>query len=553
MSLPIAPLASSPDDARRATALPLLVRAKEQPGGLAYLTPRLRSYVPETPADRIDDLSTRMPSRALEPGEQYRFHFDMRKCIGCKCCVVACNEQNGNPAAINWRRVGELEGGFFPNASRAFISMGCNHCLEPTCLQGCPVDAYSKDPVTGIVRHSADACIGCQYCTWNCSYGVPQYNRERGVVGKCDMCHGRLSLGQAPACVSACPEGAIQIEIVRTADWRAAVAAVAAPGGSAAAGAPAADFSVSTTRISVPADLPPNTRPRDITHVVPEHPHWPLVVMTVLTQLSVGAFATIWLMQLLGDTTRLGIAALSSLMVGGLALSASTMHLGRPAFAYRAIRMWRRSWLSREVLLFSAFSGIAGLYAGGLWLGVPGSAIVGGVTVLFGIAGVVASACIYRVTSRPSWNTPSTVIKFVTTAGILGPLFAAAVAAGDAWWLGVAAMTMAVLQLVMLALQFFRCIASDMLELRGTARLLSTVLAPHLVARGVLLAVGAIVLPLIAAGRAIVPARDGVNLLLVVAFGCALAGEILGRYLFFVSVVPRHLAAPYLAAAREAA
>ena len=48
--------------------------------------------------------------------------------------------------------------------------MGCNHCLDAECLKGCPVDAYTKDPVTGIVLHSADACIGCQYCVWNCPY-----------------------------------------------------------------------------------------------------------------------------------------------------------------------------------------------------------------------------------------------------------------------------------------------------------------------------------------------------------------------------------------------
>ena len=154
------------------------------------------------------------------PGEQYRFHFDMTKCIGCKCCVVACNEQNGNPADILWRRVGEIEGGLYPFTQRHYLSIGCNHCLEPTCMTGCPVNAYSKDDLTGIVRHNADACIGCQYCTWNCSYGVPQYNPERGVVGKCDMCYGRLTRGQSPACVSACPEDAIQIELVNIAEWR---------------------------------------------------------------------------------------------------------------------------------------------------------------------------------------------------------------------------------------------------------------------------------------------------------------------------------------------
>jgi DMSO reductase iron-sulfur subunit len=183
-------------------SLPLLERATED--GLTFvLTPRAVALSAST-----TEIRNRMPDRAPVAGEQYRFHFDMGSCIGCKSCVVACNEQNGNPAAINWRRVGEIEGGWYPQAQRSYLSMGCNHCLEPTCLEGCPVDAYSKDPATGIVLHSADTCIGCQYCTWNCSYGVPQYNPERGVVGKCDMCRNRLELGQSPACVSACPTGA---------------------------------------------------------------------------------------------------------------------------------------------------------------------------------------------------------------------------------------------------------------------------------------------------------------------------------------------------------
>jgi hypothetical protein len=86
--------------------------------------------------------------------------------------------------------------------------------------------------------------------------------------------------------------------------------------------------------------------------------------------------------------------------------------------------------------------------------------------------------------------------------------------------------------------------ASDLLELRGTARLLSTVLARRVLARGALAMAGGIVLPLAAA--------DALSLH-VLALLLALAGELLGRYLFFVSIVPRHLAAPYLTAAREAA
>jgi len=526
--------------------LPLLTRVTED--GVTYpLTKRPSAPMVPRRAGSPVPLAERMPKRALEPGEQYRFHFDMGKCIGCKCCVVACNEQNGNPAEINWRRVGDIEGGFFPAVAHNYLSMGCNHCLEPTCLQGCPVDAYSKDPITGIVRHSADACIGCQYCTWNCSYGVPQFNHERGVVGKCDMCHGRLAVGEAPACVSACPEGAIQIEIVNTGQWRAAVEAFAP-----ASGVPTGDGSLSTTRVTLPANLPPNAAPRDATHVVPAEPHWPLVIMTVLTQLSVGAFATIWLLQLLGAGAHLGAAAIGSLLLGGLALAASTMHLGRPIHAYRAIRMWKRSWLSREVLMFGAFSNVAALYAGALWFGLPGSVGLGGLTVLFGIAGVTASAYIYRVPARPAWNTSYTLLQFLFTAALLGPLFAAVIGVGETRWLAPAATAMGVAIAIVLALRFLRLIASESLELKGTARLLSTVLRRHLVMRACLLAVGGVVMPLLVVSRPGLIDAAGA-LFIGASLALAMAGEILGRYLFFVSVVPRQMAAAYLSAAREAA
>ena len=506
-------------------SLPLFTRAAED-GVTFVLTPRASDQPREVAAP-----SPRMPARAPGPGEQYRFHVDMGKCIGCKCCVVACNEQNGNPAAINWRRVTEIEGGWYPKAERSYMSVGCHHCLEPTCLEGCPVDAYKKDAGTGIVLHSADACIGCQYCTWNCSYGVPQYNPERGVVGKCDMCHSRLGLGQSPACVSACPSGAIQIEVVNVKLWRSATEAATSH-----TGLPSGDQSISTTRITLPANVPPNSKPVDLVHVQPGDPHWPLVVMMVFTQLSVGTFAAIWLLQLTGTFARLDVAALTSLLVAVLALGASTLHLGRPIYAYRALKMWRRSWLSREVALFTGFSAVACLYAAALWLGWGSGLALGAVTLVLGFAGVTASACIYRVPSRPAWNSPLTLVQFNLTALTLGPLFAAASSTGAPRSLAVAAAVMAGLQFVVIATKYFNLSGSDTVELQASARLLATKLRRPLIARGVLLAVGAIALPLFSTQPPV----------LWVALLLALAGEVIGRYLFFVSAVPKHLAAPYL-------
>ncbi|MGH9000733.1 MAG: 4Fe-4S dicluster domain-containing protein, partial [Acidimicrobiia bacterium] len=140
-----------------------------------------------------------LPASAPGPGEQYGFEVDLDACTGCKACVTACRSLNGLDDDESWRTVGLLHG---PGAGGApvlqHVTATCHHCLDPACLSGCPVDAYEKDPVTGIVAHLDDQCIGCGYCTFNCPYDVPRYYPSRGIVRKCVMCAGRLAEGEAP-------------------------------------------------------------------------------------------------------------------------------------------------------------------------------------------------------------------------------------------------------------------------------------------------------------------------------------------------------------------
>jgi formate dehydrogenase iron-sulfur subunit len=443
------------------------------------------------------------------PEEQYRFHFDMSKCIGCRCCEVACAEQNGNALEVNWRRTGEIEGGEYPFAQRFYLSMSCNHCLDPACLNGCPVNAYTKEARTGLVLHSAEACIGCSYCTWNCPYGAPQYNPERGVVGKCDMCHNRLSQGRTPACVAACPEEAIQIETVNIVEWRRDFESANAPG------LPSADHTISTTRITLPERISSNLSRADYHRVRPEDPHWPLVFMLVLTQLSAGAIAYLSLFNVARH-----VGAVAALLVAFVSLSASMLHLGRPIYAWRALKMWRRSWLSREVLLFTLFS--AAVAAS---IAMPAFSAV---AAILGLAGVTASAFIYLVPARPAWNSKTTVADFHLTALLLGPLFLMA--------LGIPIPPLAVCvtacaQLLNHVLKFALLSATDEFELRASARLLAQDLRTPFLVRFAFLIAGGIVLPAMH--------------LPVAGLLLALASELLSRYLFFVSVVPKNAASGF--------
>jgi formate dehydrogenase iron-sulfur subunit len=234
-------------------------------------------------------------------------------------------------------------------------------------------------------------------------------------------------------------------------------------------------------------------------------------VMTVVTQFSVGSFLAQWL-----TGSREPFLAL---VAGLLALFVSTLHLGRPIHAYRALKMWRRSWLSREVLFFSCFAVSATIYAA------TGNSIAGFATSLFGCAGVVATAWIYLVPARPAWGMVHTPISFLLTAVLLGTL-----AQSEPVWLQVSIVA-AALQAANFGVKLLRLYTSEAFEKNASAALLLNELKPLVILRVTLLFAGGIVLPAFH--------------LHWIALALAFLGEVTGRYLFFVSVVPLNIASMF--------
>src|SRR5690348_15083771 len=92
-----------------------------------------------------------IPLEAPRPGQQYAFEVDLDSCTGCKACVTGCHNLNGLDDGEVWRNVGMLTGGTAHLPVLKTVTTACHHCLDPACMRGCPVEAYEKDPLTGIV------------------------------------------------------------------------------------------------------------------------------------------------------------------------------------------------------------------------------------------------------------------------------------------------------------------------------------------------------------------------------------------------------------------
>ncbi|MBV9608443.1 MAG: 4Fe-4S dicluster domain-containing protein [Acidobacteria bacterium] len=154
--------------------------------------------------------------------------IDLRRCIGCNACTVACKQEHGTPEGIHFARVVTREMGTYPATKRTFLPVLCNHCHDAACVHVCPSGASYTRP-DGIVLVNKDICIGCRACAVACPYmnrhfierGLLQNGYdggslspleaiqfaafEEGTMIKCTFCAHRIDKGLEPACVVTCP------------------------------------------------------------------------------------------------------------------------------------------------------------------------------------------------------------------------------------------------------------------------------------------------------------------------------------------------------------
>ena len=384
---------------------------------------------------------------------RYGFAIDQRTCIGCHACTVACKTEHEVPLGQFRTWVKYVDSGEFPDTTRSFGVLRCNHCTDAPCVKICPTQALFKRE-DGIVDFDSERCIGCKGCMQACPYDAIYIDADTHTAAKCNLCAHRVDAGLEPACVVVCPTHSIWVgdlddptsgiaRLVSTKETmvrapeqntgpnvfylgadRAVLDPLAAPVDESYIWA-----KPDAQRLETAGDLPgdPTTRARTTLNTAHPRP-WGWRVTTYLWTKAVGAgalaiAAVAWLLGYdLGFLGSYGAPAV------GLVAAAATgvllvWDLKRPErFLYIFLKSNVRSWLVLGAYALTAFSGTAMLWIAAqvfdmtsvvdvlAWLAIPASVLTAGYTAfLFG-----------QAEGRDLWQSPVLFWHLLVQAAMVG-------------------------------------------------------------------------------------------------------------------------------------
>ncbi len=317
------------------------------------------------------------------------FAFDTNRCTGCNACQIACIIENQLDFSTLWRKVIIYNESLYPDLPVFYLSMACNHCGDPPCINSCPALAYYRDERFETVQIDPPKCIGCQYCSWVCPYDAPTYQPDRGVMAKCTFCLTRLRDNLKPACVSNCPTDALKL-----CDMEATHIQPKVPGFTVVNIDPALKIEALAANRKIPeAEKLPfapsimerwNGTTRTSGQKAGLKSEWSLLLFTLLVPWLVAHYAH--------SLSLVGSHFTPVILAAGIAgMIISSLHLGRKPRAYRAILNWKKSWLSREIICYSLFLLLMSLSE----LILPGNLLFISGTLLAGIFSLIAIDMVY--------------------------------------------------------------------------------------------------------------------------------------------------------------
>ena len=375
---------------------------------------------------------------------------DLERCVGCQTCTAACRHANATSPAVQWRKVLDIEAGTYPNVSRIFVPVGCQHCADPPCMHVCPTTA-TRQRTDGIVTIDYDLCIGCAYCEVACPYqarflihephfayeAATQNEIERfdsarfGVAQKCTFCSDRVDFGiengltpgldprATPACVNSCiadalhfgdaddPNSNVSRLLREQRNFRMHAELGTDPGFHYLYGK--ANDPENEPDASAPGSLPGGQlRTRGVEPSQQQHWDWKAAGNFICGGMGSGLFVFTALASLeYSEVVPLGWAALALVALG---LFLVLLKIGRPLRSIYVLRQPQRSWMAREAWIAAIFFPLAGF---ALVSQVPALLVLSAaIAVLF----LCSQAMILKEAKGiPAWRTSWTVPLMVVT------------------------------------------------------------------------------------------------------------------------------------------